>query len=269
MLNDTEKFVSYAQNLEDIRLWRALKYFPNGFYIDVGANHHTIGSVTLAFYQRGWRGINIEPVAGYYDELCLHRPRDVNINCAMGDKEETLDFYDIPGTGLSTFDASIADEHQKSGYPVHKTTAQVRTLNSICEEFVNGPIHFLKIDVEGHEHAVLSGLDLNRWRPWFLVIETPFEQNQSWASMVLDAGYSAVHFDGLNTYYLADEHANLAGAFEMSPGYLDNFQLCYGHSFSYPVSDLEQQLAVATQRAEAAEAEVLRLKKGFLQRLFS
>lgn len=46
-------FVSYAQNLEDVRLWRALKLFPRGFYIDVGANHPRIDSVTLAFYERG------------------------------------------------------------------------------------------------------------------------------------------------------------------------------------------------------------------------
>ena len=31
-------FISYAQNFEDVMLWRALKHVENGFYIDVGAN---------------------------------------------------------------------------------------------------------------------------------------------------------------------------------------------------------------------------------------
>ena len=44
----------------------------------------------------------------------------------------------------------------------------VLTLNQILEKHALGPIHFLKIDVEGAEKAVLQGLDLSRWRPWIL-----------------------------------------------------------------------------------------------------
>lgn len=54
-------FISYAQNYEDVMLWRALKHIANGFYIDVGAAWPDKHSVTKAFYDRGWRGINIEP----------------------------------------------------------------------------------------------------------------------------------------------------------------------------------------------------------------
>jgi hypothetical protein len=42
-------FVSYAQNFEDVLLWRALRQVRNGFYIDVGAAHPDIDSVTRAF----------------------------------------------------------------------------------------------------------------------------------------------------------------------------------------------------------------------------
>jgi glycosyltransferase involved in cell wall biosynthesis len=58
-------FVSYAQNFEDVMLWRALRSVERGFYIDVGANDPTLYSVTKAFHIRGWRGINIEPAAGF------------------------------------------------------------------------------------------------------------------------------------------------------------------------------------------------------------
>jgi hypothetical protein len=56
-------FVSYAQNFEDVMLWRALRSLESGFYIDVGANDPTIDSVTKAFYASRWHGINIEPMA--------------------------------------------------------------------------------------------------------------------------------------------------------------------------------------------------------------
>ena len=50
-------FVSYAQNFEDVMLWRALKHIDCGFYIDVGAQDPVIDSVTKSFYDHGWRGV--------------------------------------------------------------------------------------------------------------------------------------------------------------------------------------------------------------------
>ncbi|HZF37393.1 MAG TPA: FkbM family methyltransferase, partial [Blastocatellia bacterium] len=44
-------FISYAQNFEDVMLWRALKHIDRGFYIDVGANDPDLDSVTKAFYE--------------------------------------------------------------------------------------------------------------------------------------------------------------------------------------------------------------------------
>lgn len=47
-------FVSYAQNFEDVMLWRALKNVPDGFYIDIGAQDPVKCSVSLGFHLRGW-----------------------------------------------------------------------------------------------------------------------------------------------------------------------------------------------------------------------
>jgi len=76
--------ISYAQNREDILLWRALFDIEEGFYVDVGAQDPTLDSVTRAFYDRGWRGINIEPVTGYFDKLCVERPKDLTLQSATG-----------------------------------------------------------------------------------------------------------------------------------------------------------------------------------------
>jgi peptide methionine sulfoxide reductase MsrB len=53
--------ISYAQNFEDIILWRALKNIKNGFYVDVGAGDPVNHSVTKWFYDQGWSGVNIKP----------------------------------------------------------------------------------------------------------------------------------------------------------------------------------------------------------------
>ncbi|VVN76494.1 FkbM family methyltransferase [Pseudomonas fluorescens] len=254
-------FISYAQNFEDIRLWRALKYFENGFYIDVGANHPSHDSVTKAFYDRGWTGINIEPVEEYYAALAQQRLKDINLQCVAGETEETRTLYGIAGTGLSTVEAEVAKLHRDSGMDVQTQTVTSRTLSSICAEHVQDrPIHFMKIDVEGHEESVLRGMDFKQWRPWIMLIETPWNRDQAWEKIVIEAGYQVVQFDGLNTFYLAEEHLNLLGAFNTPPCNLDEFQFCYGHKFSYPLADLENALKQERQRADRAEAELRALK---------
>ena len=64
--------VSYAQNFEDVILWRALKDVKDGLYIDVGEHDPEVDSVSLLFYQKGWRGIHVEPVYEFADGFVLH-----------------------------------------------------------------------------------------------------------------------------------------------------------------------------------------------------
>lgn len=256
------KFVSYAQNFEDIRLWRALKFFDKGFYIDVGANDPSFDSVTRAFYDRGWTGINIEPVQAFHRLLSQQRPKDINLQYVASDVNHSdFLFYEVPGTGLSTMVEAIAKEHEESGREVNKRSISSRTLNSICDEYVIGDIHFLKIDVEGHEELVLQGIDLKKWRPWIILVETPFNRDQVWEKIIIEAHYRAILFDGLNTFYLAEEHMNLAEAFETPPSYLDDFHLCYGHNYSYPVNNAESAIRSERDRADKAEAELATIKQ--------
>ena len=90
-------FISYAQNFEDVMLWRALKHIPRGFYIDVGANHPEEDSVTKAFYDRGWRGINIEPLLQCHLLLEQQRPLDTNLNLAAGAQDGQLNLFEVQG----------------------------------------------------------------------------------------------------------------------------------------------------------------------------
>src|SRR5215213_2213035 len=68
--------LSYSQNLEDYHLSLAFAGQTTGTYIDVGAGHPIADNVSFWFYERGWRGLVIEPqaeLAALYPRL---RPRD-------------------------------------------------------------------------------------------------------------------------------------------------------------------------------------------------
>ena len=102
-------FISYAQNYEDVLLNRVFKDKTQGFYIDIGALHPTFDSVTKAFYDRGWTGINIEPIKEFYSIFIKDRPRDINLNIAISNTESNLDFFEVLGQpGNSTLNKDIA-----------------------------------------------------------------------------------------------------------------------------------------------------------------
>ena len=266
-------FISYAQNFEDVMLWRALRLFGPGFYIDIGANHPTRDSVTRSLYERGWRGINIEPVLHYHRSLCEERPEDINLCLAVGDKEDRLEFFESTDTGLSTLSVEMAQRQSSDGIRFVPRTVVTRPLNRICEEHLSPevPLHFLKIDVEGFEEQVLRGIDFQRWRPWIILIESAFDTEPQWASIILDAGYRFALCDGINRFYVALEKSQLMAPLSMPPNVLDDFQLCPGHRLSHPLDAVAPPQASQTStdgcRAAAAEAQLAAIYGSRLWRL--
>ena len=222
-------FLSYAQNGEDAMLWRALADVRDGFYIDVGACDPDADSVTRAFYERGWRGINIEPSLEDYRLLESRRPRDVNLNVATGAAEGEAAFFRIAGTGLSTIDAAQAREHEGAGWTLETRQTPVTTLRKICSDHAPDIVHFLKIDCEGAERATLEGADFTACRPWIVVIEATRPNSQektheAWEPLLTAADYAFVWFDGLNRFYLAaEQRERLQRHFEAPLNAFDQF----------------------------------------------
>ncbi len=244
--------VSYAQNFEDVMLWRALKHVKGGFYIDVGANDPVADSVTLVFYQRGWRGINIEPLRSHHDDLQRERPDDLNLQCAAGSFEGEVELVDFDVRGWATADASAAAEHWAHGQRGLTVKVPITTLANICRDHAPPDIHFLKIDVEGYEAAVLAGMDFRCHRPWIVVVEatrpnSAVQMHEQWEHFLIDADYQLVYCDGLNRFYVATEHQELKRAFEFPPNVFDDF-------IKAPQRLAEERVAHIQATAERADA---------------
>lgn len=222
--------ISYAQNFEDVMLWRALKNIENGFYIDIGANDPTIDSVSRAFYEKGWRGVHIEPSPEFAEKLREERSDEVIKQVAIGNGSGELVFYEIKDTGLSTADLKIANKHKKNGYNVSELKVKTIPLFSILEEYKEKQIHWLKIDVEGFEKEVISSWGDSSVRPWILIIESTIphstdESYQEWEALVLAKGYAFAYFDGLNRFYIHENHIDLLSVFSKPPNVFDEIIL--------------------------------------------
>jgi FkbM family methyltransferase len=233
-----------------------------GFYVDVGANDPKEDSVTKLFYDREWHGINIEPSSDAFTQLQASRPRDINLLCAAGEREGEVTFFETNIRGWGTSNTRVGEDYvqRKLASPC---TVQMRTLNSVLEQHAKKTIHFLKIDVEGAEDTVLAGLDLIRFRPWILLVETidPLTHENRSSELegsILKANYKRVFFDGLNTYYLAAERSNLEKNFNAPPNVLDEFSHYSLVKSQWAIDDcarLEAEKRDALARIEELEAE--------------
>lgn len=224
-------FISYAQNFEDVMLWRALKDIENGFYIDVGAAWPENDSVTKAFYDHNWKGINIEPNPSFIDQYTLKRPKDINLQVAVSNETGIAKLFFIDDTGLSSLDKKIAESHANKGFEASPSEVKLTTLADICKEHAQERnIHFLKVDVEGFEKNVLMSNDWNKYRPWIVLVEATLplsqeENHQEWESILLDSEYSFAYADGLNRFYVSREHDELLSSFKYPPNVFDEFTL--------------------------------------------
>lgn len=208
--------ISYGQNAEDVVLHRALSDVDTGFYVEVGANHPTELSISRAFYDAGWRGLEIEPVDQLADAFAAARPRDHVVRAAITNADvDEVTLHVIPGTGLSTLDDDISSEHVSHGYDAREVSVPARRLADLLDDVdpPGGVIHFMVVDTEGTEAAVLASNDWTRWRPWVLVVEAtrPLSTqptHQVWEPALIAHGYEFCLFDGISRFYVAAEHAD-------------------------------------------------------------
>lgn len=267
-------FSSYAQNFEDVMLWRALKHVDRGCYVDVGAQHPVIDSVSKAFYEHGWRGIHIEPVPHYAELLRQDRPDETVLEIALSDTEGSLELNVISGTGLSTAVDAYAQRHQTERLLEHqRISVPAKTLKSALQPLAGKQVHWLKIDVEGFETQVLKGWDSEALRPWVMVVEATIPDSVEtdyavWDDILTAAQYRFVYFDGLNRYYIAREHGELAAAFASPPNVFDDIKLTENSALcselvtahhakiqALTAHAIEAEARAAQAEAQAAQAE--------------
>ncbi len=260
--------ITYAQNCEDVRLWKALRDEPERFYVDIGAGHPVENSVTKLFSGRGWRGVNVEPGPNF-ELLETDRIADINVRAAITARDGVAPFYvtqpypDLSSLHRETFAAAV--DHVEFFDVVEIPTMRLDTL--AARHVGDEPVGFLKVDVEGGERDVLTSVDWSSFRPVVVVVESivPVSYEESfgaWESAVLDAGYVFAHDDGINRFYARGDRPDVIRRLALPVSAIDGF-------IAWPLVLARQevvesrttlrvtqdQLSTATHSLEVAEAE--------------
>jgi len=205
---------SYAQSGEDVIVAGILDVFsvPKPSYLDVGAFLPIFSNNTYLLYQRGGRGVLVEPNVDLIPELRSRRPRDTVLNVGVGLTEQTsADYYCMSVIQNNTFDKGDAERRvAASGGKLRIKRVVPIPLISInrivAEHFPSGGLDFLSIDIEGLDLAVLKTMDFTRCRPKVICAETigegTYRMNPETTTFLSEKGYEVRGMTCANTIYV-------------------------------------------------------------------
>ena len=163
---------SYSMDGEDIFIVEYFRKKNNGFYIDVGCYHPIHRNNTYLLHKKGWSGINIDIHRFSIDLFKYLRPDDVNLNCAISNKNEVTEmFYQKELSQISTIEKQQAKIAFQGN--IKKSKIQSLTLDALLEKinFTDKKLDLLDIDVEGADLKVLKGFNIEKFKPELICVE--------------------------------------------------------------------------------------------------
>ena len=159
-------------NNEDTAVLNYFKDRKNGFYVDVGCYHPIHRNNTHLLHKQNWSGINIDTSQFSIDLFNYMRPKDLNYNCAISDKNENIKlFYQKELSQLSTTEKGQAESVFQGN--IKEKEMRAFTLDEVLnrDRYKKSKIDFLDNDVEGADLKVLKGLSFDKFKPELICIE--------------------------------------------------------------------------------------------------
>ena len=183
----------------------------NGFYIELGANDGLTQSNTAFFeFSRGWTGVLVEPSGHSFLKCVSSRPKSncLNYACVSSMYKNDQISGDFDGSLMASVNGSRLIRKNLIKVPV-------TTLEKILDEYNPKPeIDLLSLDTEGYELEILKGLNLDKFRPKYMIIEVYKDCFNELEAYLLENNYVMIcnmsnynhtdnpHWDGTHNDYL-------------------------------------------------------------------
>lgn len=220
-IQDRDKYSkkSYSQSGEDIIvdfIFQMLK-ITDISYLDIGAHHPYYLSNTALFYEKGCRGINIEPDPVLYQPFLSQRSGDTNLNIGISEKPGVFDFFLMDPPTLNTFSEEEANRVTLEGDGIYKIDKKIQvevdTVSNVIEKYNNGKFpDFLNLDAEGIDEIVIKSIDYENNFPSVICVETiSFSanrkgvKNQSLIDYLVQKGYLLYADTNINSIFVKKE----------------------------------------------------------------
>ena len=163
---------TYSMHGEDLIIQKYFKDKKNGLYVDLGCYHPIQYNNTLLLYQNGWEGINVDINKFSIKLFDFCRPKDINLNIAVSNKNSEIDFYFQKKLSLlSTIIKTQSDVAFQGKIKKSKILSQTLTKILDNSKYKNRKIDFLDLDIEGADLEALESLDFSRYKPEMICAE--------------------------------------------------------------------------------------------------
>jgi hypothetical protein len=184
--------------------WVLEKVFPDvadGYFVDVGSGHGSIGSNSRTLEERGWRGVCIDPFPVHMEGRTCQMFREV----VFSKPGMVVAFHTAGGVG-GVAETLGAWNDQAPRAPVVKLTT-VTLEDILVRAAAPRLIHFVSLDIEGAELEALRAFPFERYRVVAWTIEHNREEpkRSQVAALLAAHGYRRVHEWQQDDFFLSEE----------------------------------------------------------------
>lgn len=207
----------YSQSFEEKYIIEYFKEYTTGIFLDIGAFDGKCLSNTHRLALNGWKGICVEPDKTAFKKLQkLYKEReDIELYClCIGDRNETVTFYDSKGEACSTTNINEMKRVSAGGKISFKSiTSEMITVTELINRSKYKTIDFVNIDIEDCDLGmkILEELDVVKREVSLICFEGLASHKNALQKSLKEIGFSKLEGKQIcsqNILLVKDEYGN-------------------------------------------------------------
>ncbi|WP_281970735.1 MULTISPECIES: FkbM family methyltransferase [unclassified Polynucleobacter] len=194
------------------------RYFPQnvtkGVFMECGACGGKSESSCLFFEETlGWQGVNIEPSPPNFANLIQNRPESINLQVGLSNFDGKSKFlhaiHPNPeqefGNGSIQHNSQHFQQLSDMGCTFKEYEIEVITWKTLISRLEIEYVDIFVLDVEGHELAVLDGMENSKVFPDIICIEVGHQNFSVIRKKLDDYGYVFDFISHTNAFFVKKE----------------------------------------------------------------
>jgi FkbM family methyltransferase len=185
----------YSQNDEERTILKHFEGKPAGTFLDIGAFHPTKFSNTRALWERGFKGVYVEPSPSLHQaflDAIDGEPKMQLIPDCIGDKAGEVEFFDSGDWAVSTTDPTWVEKWKNSGATFTPIKVRMITVPMLLEVSIHKTFDFISLDTENTVKTILPLLDLNALKTSLICLEWNNQNREFFDSTLTAQGFNEI-----------------------------------------------------------------------------